>query len=60
MPEEWNMKKVAGVCMLLVAITACTTKRGYLEKGNVLFEHGKYEDAVLNYRNAIQKDRKLR
>jgi tetratricopeptide (TPR) repeat protein len=56
MPEEWNMKKAAGVCILLVAITACTTKRDYLEKGNVLFEHGKYEDAEINYKNAIQKD----
>jgi tetratricopeptide (TPR) repeat protein len=50
------MKKAAVVCMVLLAITACTTKRGYVEKGNNLFDHGKYEDASINYRNAIQKD----
>jgi tetratricopeptide (TPR) repeat protein len=50
------MRRVAGVCILLLAITACTTKRGYVEKGNALFEQGKYEDAAINYRKAIQKD----
>ena len=28
----------------------------YLERGNKLFADGKYEDASLNYRNAIKKD----
>ena len=50
------MKKAAVVCIVMLAITACTTKRGYVEKGNSLFDHGKYEDASINYRNAIQKD----
>jgi len=50
------MRKAAGVCIVLLAITACTTKRGYVEKGNTLAEQGKYEDAVINYRKAIQKD----
>ncbi|HTB16813.1 MAG TPA: tetratricopeptide repeat protein [Bryobacteraceae bacterium] len=50
------MKKAAGVCILLLAISACTTKSGYVEKGNLLFEQGKYEDAAINYRKAIQKD----
>jgi len=50
------MRKAAGVCIVLLAITACATKRGYVEKGNTLVEQGKYEDAVINYRKAIQKD----
>jgi tetratricopeptide (TPR) repeat protein len=56
MPEERYMKKAAAVCAVFLAITACTTKRGYVEKGNILFDQGKYEDAVINYRKAIQKD----
>ena len=50
------MRKAAVVCVLLVAVTACTSKRGYVEKGNTLVEKGKYEDAAINYRKAIQKD----
>jgi len=50
------MKKTVGTCLLLLAITACSTKRGYLEKGNTFFEQGKYQDAAINYRKAIQKD----
>jgi tetratricopeptide (TPR) repeat protein len=42
--------------MVLLAMTACSTKRGYVEKGNVLFQQGKYEAAAINYRKAIQKD----
>ena len=50
------MRKAAGLCVLLLAITACSTKQRYLEKGNALFEQGKYPDAAINYRKAIQKD----
>ncbi len=56
MPEERNMRKAAGVCIALLAITACTTTRGYVEKGNFLDAQGKYEEAAINYRKAIQKD----
>ncbi len=52
------MKRVAGACLLLLAITACTTKRGYVEKGNRLYELDKYQAAEINYRKAIQKDPK--
>ena len=52
------MKKAAGLCIALLAITACGTKTGYVEKGNALFQSGKYQDAALNYRKAIQKDSK--
>jgi len=51
------MKKAAGACLLLLAMTACRTKQGYVEKGNQLLAAGKYDDAVINYNRAIQKDR---
>ena len=50
------MRKAVGTCMVLLAMTACSTKRGYVVKGNVLFQQGKYEAAAINYRKAIQKD----
>lgn len=54
------MKKTASLCasiLLLIALPACTlTKQAYLAKGNKLFAAGKYPEAVLNYRKAIQKD----
>jgi tetratricopeptide (TPR) repeat protein len=40
----------------LVALSACTSKQSYLARGNQLFEAGKYADASINYRKAIQKD----
>lgn len=51
------MKRAAGACVLLLAMTACRTKQGYVEKGNQLFDAGRYADAVINYDRAIQKDR---
>ncbi len=50
------MRRAAGLCIVLLALSACTSKRGYVEKGNVLFQQGKYQDAVINYKKAIQKD----
>jgi tetratricopeptide (TPR) repeat protein len=51
------MRKTVGTLMVLLALAACTTKRGYVEKGNTFFQHGKYQDAEINYQKAIQKDR---
>src|SRR5579872_7045553 len=49
-----------GVCVVVVCIatlTACrTSKEGFVAKGNKLFAAGKYADAELQYRSAIQKD----
>ena len=50
------MKKTVGIFALLLVMTACSTKRSYVEKGNALFAQGKYQDASINYRKAIQKD----
>ncbi len=49
--------RVAITVGCLVSISGCrTSKQGYLAKGNQLFAAGKYPDALLNYRKAIQKD----
>ena len=45
--------------VLFLLLSACRTSKDYFEKGNRFFESGRYEDAILNYRNAIQKDRKF-
>ena len=54
------MKRVVAVCVVVVSLAAsigCTiTKQGYVAKGNRFFAAGKYQDAVINYRKAIQKD----
>jgi len=51
------MKKTVGICLALLAVTACTSKLGYVDKGNAFFRQGKYADAEINYRKALQKDR---
>lgn len=54
------MNRVVCVCILVASMAAFSgcgmTKQGYLAKGNALFAAGKYDDASLNYRKAIQKD----
>jgi len=55
-----NMTRVVCLSVLvvsLVALSGCSeTKQSYVAKGNKLFAAGKYQDATLNYRAAIQKD----
>lgn len=54
------MKRVSGVCTVAIAFCAASaciaTKQSYVAKGNKLYTAGKYADAALNYRKAIQKD----
>lgn len=38
-----------------VCLFGCKSARQYLDRGNQLFAAGKYDDATLNYRNAIKK-----
>lgn len=57
------MKRTIALCVVLVALilalmTACTTKHGYVEKGNALVKEGRLNEAALNYQKAIQKDSK--
>jgi tetratricopeptide (TPR) repeat protein len=51
-----NMGRIAGVCILMLAASACVSKRGYVDKGNAFFDQGRYSEAEINYRKAIQKD----
>ena len=44
---------------VVLAGTACTSAKRYIQRGQTAFDAGKYEDASLNFRNAIQKDPKL-
>src|SRR5438105_1246829 len=51
-----NALLIAG---LLAAILLCgcgMTAKQYIEHGNRLFDAGKYEEAAINYRNAVRKD----
>lgn len=50
--------RIALMCGLLLA--GCTlTPKGYVEQGDRLFEQGKYEEAILNYKKALQRDGKF-
>lgn len=46
------------LCLAVLASSCGRTAAQYITRGNQLFASGKYEDAVLNYRNAIKKDPK--
>lgn len=52
--------RTGGLCALLflfAALSGCSaSKQNLVAKGNQLFAAGKYDEAVLNYRAAIQKD----
>ncbi len=51
-------KNLIACCILIALCTSACSKsaRQYLERGNQLYSDGKYDDAALNYRNAIKKD----
>src|ERR1700730_3068446 len=52
-------------CLLLVAVSASCSrdpnvvKARYLQNGNKYFERGKYKEASIMYRTALQKDAKF-
>src|SRR5260370_15288924 len=47
---------MAGCILLAASSWGCRSSRTYLERGNQLYAAGKYGDAALSYRNAIQRD----
>ena len=53
-------RRTGGLCALvfsLAILPGCSaSKQSYLAKGNKFFAAGKYDEAALNYRAAIQKD----
>ncbi len=58
MIASWSERVLAPVLasVSFAAMLACgSSAGGYLETGNKLAAEGKYEDAVLNYKKAIQK-----
>lgn len=53
------MQRVVGIWIVIAAslvFSGCKTKQSYLTAGNKLYEAGKYADASINYRKALQKD----
>src|ERR1700694_686628 len=55
------MKLITATTILWCTLTICATSclqssQSYLAKGNQLFAAGKNEEAILNYRKALQKD----
>ncbi len=54
-----NKKKVATVCLLLMAMAAgAQTDRQYIRQGNKQFRSGDYSNAEISYRKAIEKNPK--
>jgi tetratricopeptide (TPR) repeat protein len=54
-----SMKRALSICIVvasLLSLSGCTTKQSYISKADKLFKVGKYADASINYRKAIQKD----
>jgi tetratricopeptide (TPR) repeat protein len=50
----------AGILLTMLGVSACAVSPAqYVEKGNALFESGKYADAEINYQKALQKDPNL-
>ncbi len=48
---------LCALVFLLAILSGCSaSKQSYIEKGNKFFAAGKYDEASLNYRAAIQKD----
>jgi tetratricopeptide (TPR) repeat protein len=51
---------LAALLLAALCLFACgKSARQYLDRGNQLFAAGKYDDATINYRNAIKKSPKL-
>jgi tetratricopeptide (TPR) repeat protein len=53
--------RVAFAVLVMLALISCSrdpnvVKQRYLENGNKYFEKGKYKEAAIMYRNALQKD----
>jgi tetratricopeptide (TPR) repeat protein len=59
---EWSSDLIRAACLCILVFSLATlsgcsaSKQSYLAKGNKLFAAGKYDEAALNYRAAMQKD----
>src|SRR5436190_21411064 len=59
-----SFKAVPVILAAAAALTSCsrdpeTAKRSYLEKGNKFFANGKFKEARLMYKDALQKDQRF-
>jgi tetratricopeptide (TPR) repeat protein len=60
--HHWRSEVIRAACLCILVFSLATlsgcsaSKLSYLARGNKLFAAGKYEEASLNYRAAIQKD----
>src|SRR5579862_3745299 len=54
------MKRAVIPVLLFVLLASCRqSPQQYLAKGNTFFAAGKYDDAIINYKKAIQRDPKF-
>jgi len=54
------MKRAVIPVLLLMLLASCRqSPQEYVAKGNSFFSAGKYEDAIINYKKAIQRDPKF-
>src|ERR1700692_2518722 len=51
-----NSFSIASCIAIATIISGCGGATRYIERGNQFYATGKYEDATLEYRNAIKKD----
>src|SRR5689334_13755895 len=58
-----SKRVAAAVALILVVLVSCNrdpnvAKKRYLESGNKYFEKGKYKEARIMYKDALQKDQR--
>jgi tetratricopeptide (TPR) repeat protein len=62
-PENFMSRRIFFALLLILTASTMVSCRqspqDYVAKGNTLFDAGKYQDAILNYKKAIQKDSKF-
>src|SRR6266542_4397474 len=56
-----NRMRVAVIVLSILSLVSCSRdpkviKQRYLENGNKYFDKGKYKEAAIMYKNALQKD----
>src|SRR5204863_6973117 len=62
--SQMSIRQILSCLLLLAATTSCSRdpnviKARYLQNGNKYFDKGKYKEASIMYRTAIQKDQKF-
>ncbi len=54
-PAPVPIATLALSAIVFLCLSGCKSATQYIERGNQLYDSGKYADATLNYRNAIKK-----